>query len=122
MVHLKTGPVPFFNELPAGVVEKLEVLALPLPTARWKPAADDPRLPAVEAVLAGEGLTLRDLQVRGVRDLFFSKGERSALCRPVNLANEWADDERHPGRRRLALSFDLPRGSYATIVVKAVSA
>jgi tRNA pseudouridine13 synthase len=121
-VALRTGPVPFFDDLPEAVAEKLESLSLPLPTARWKPAPDDPRLPVVEEVLAREGLTLRDLQVRGVRELFFSKGERAALCRPANLAHEWGPDERHPGRGRLTLSFDLTRGSYATIVVKAVTA
>jgi tRNA(Glu) U13 pseudouridine synthase TruD len=28
------------------------------------------------------------------------------------------DDERHSGRRKLRLHFDLPRGSYATLIVK----
>ncbi len=120
-VGLKTGPVWFFAEAGQDIVDKLEGLSLPLPTSRWKPAPDDPRLPVVEEVLAREGLTLRDLQVRGIRDLFFSRGDRPALCRPANLRHEWADDELHPGKRRLTLSFDLPRGSYATIVVKALT-
>jgi tRNA pseudouridine13 synthase len=28
------------------------------------------------------------------------------------------DDDLHPGRKTFSLSFELPRGSYATIVVK----
>ena len=32
-----------------------------------------------------------------------------------------AADELHPGRRKLVLSFDLPRGSYATLIVKRIT-
>jgi tRNA pseudouridine13 synthase len=120
MVKLRLGPVPFHRDLEAGTLEELKVLSLPLPSSRWKPELDDPRLPVVEAVLAEEGLTLRDMQVRGLRDLFFSRGERAALCMPAGLTGEWADDERHRGKLRLTLCFDLPRGSYATLIVKAV--
>jgi tRNA pseudouridine13 synthase len=120
-VALRLGTVPFHHGLDAGTLEALRALQLPLPTARWKPAADDARLPLVERVLAEEGLTLRDLQVRGVRDLFFSRGERPALCLPQELGHEWGDDERNSGKQCLTLRFDLPRGSYATLVVKGVT-
>jgi tRNA pseudouridine13 synthase len=121
MVELRLGPVPFHTRLEAATVAEMAALSLPLPSSRWKPDANDPRLPLVEAVLAEEELTLRELQVRGVRELFFSRGERPTLCRPTGLAGEWSDDERHRGKLRLTLSFDLPRGSYATLIVKAVS-
>ncbi|MFO0841312.1 MAG: tRNA pseudouridine(13) synthase TruD [Gemmataceae bacterium] len=121
MVTLRTGPMPFPTDLPPQALAELVALSLPLPSSRWKPDPSDPRLKFVEAVLAGEGLTLRDLQVRGVREMFFSKGERAAWCRPANFSHNWADDELHASQRRLTLAFDLPRGSYATIVVKAVT-
>ena len=121
-VALRLGTVPFPQGLDASSLDALRALQLPLPTARWKPAADDPRLPLVESVLAEEGLTLRDLQVRGVRELFFSRGERPALCLPEGLRHEWASDELQHGRLRLTLSLDLPRGSYATLLVKGITA
>lgn len=120
-IVLKTGPVWGYGELPSHVKEQLEGLTLPLPTARWHPESNDARLPFVETVLAREQLTLRDLQVRGVRELFFSRGDRAATCRPANLAYQWDSDDRHQGRARLTVSFDLPRGSYATIVIKALT-
>lgn len=120
MVALRTGEVPFPLDLPPEEIERLDTLSLPLPSSRWKPDAEDSRLPVVEAVLAGEGLTLRDMQIRGIRELFFSKGERRAMCRLSHLGHEWGDDERQAGKQRLTLSFDLPRGSYATIIVKAI--
>jgi tRNA pseudouridine13 synthase len=120
-VALRLGTVPFHHGLGPATLEALRALQLPLPSARWKPAADDARLPLVEGVLAEEGLALRDLQVRGVREMFFSRGARAALCLPAGLRHEWADDERHPGQRRLTLAFDLPRGSYATLIVKGIA-
>jgi tRNA(Glu) U13 pseudouridine synthase TruD len=60
--------------------------------------------------------------VRGVREMFFSKGERAALCMPGQLTYESAVDELHPKRSKLTLSVDMPRGCYATLVVKAATA
>jgi tRNA pseudouridine13 synthase len=73
----------------------------------------------VRAVLAEEGLELHDLRVKGVRELFFSRGERAALCRPSGLSAEFGEDERKRGRLRVTLAFELGRGSYATLLVKA---
>ena len=121
LIQLRLGPVPFPRQLEEAEQTALETLNLPLPTSRWKPAADDPRLPLVEAVLAEDSLTLRDMQIRGLRTLFFSRGERAALCPVQGLQEHFSDDDRHPGRLALTLAFELPRGSSATLVVKAVT-
>jgi tRNA pseudouridine13 synthase len=121
-VALRLGTVPFHADLDAARFEALAALRLPLPSARWKPEPGDDRLKLVQSVLAEEGLGLRELQVKGVRELFFSRGERVGLCRPTGLKGELGDDEIKVGRLRLTLNFDLPRGSYATLVVKAVMA
>ncbi len=120
-VGLRLGEVPLVRGLDPERRSELERLWLPLPSARLKLDAADPRAAVIDAVLAEEGLGLKDLQVRGVREMFFSKGERAALCRPTGLKGETADDERHAGRLKLTLSFDLPRGCYATLVVKRVT-
>ena len=73
-------------------------------------------------MLAEEGLTLREMQVRGVRELFFSRGERPARLEVSAASRSWADDDRHAGRLKLTLRFELGRGSYATLVVKVLSA
>jgi tRNA pseudouridine13 synthase len=64
---------------------------------------------------------MNQLKVKGIRELFFSRGERPALCLPVELPNSWDEDERHPGKRKLKLAFELPRGSYATLLVKRIA-
>jgi tRNA pseudouridine13 synthase len=65
---------------------------------------------------------MRALNVKAPRGSFFSKGFRAAALVPEGLSEETGPDEVHPGRRRLALAFDLPRGAYATILVKRLQA
>ncbi|MBY0229122.1 MAG: tRNA pseudouridine(13) synthase TruD [Gemmataceae bacterium] len=116
---LKLGPHPFPLRMDEPARTEYARLWLPLPSARWKPMEDDPRLPLVREVVAEEGFPLEEMKVRGARDLFFSRGDRPACLLVDNAAQEWADDDRHAGKKKLRLRFDLPRGAYATLVVKA---
>jgi tRNA pseudouridine13 synthase len=119
-VQLQLGKAPFHHNLGAERQAELAALQLPLPSARLKIADDDSVQPLLAAVLAEEELQLSQLEVKGVRELFFSKGERAALCMPANLTWDFQPDERHPGRQQAVLSFELPRGCYATLLVKRV--
>ena len=73
-------------------------------------------------MLRAEGLTLGELKVKGMHKPFFSKGDRAACVRPAGLSHEAAADELNTGAKKLTLRFELPRGSYATMVVKRVLA
>jgi tRNA pseudouridine13 synthase len=117
-VALRLGEVPMHRGVSAELRQYLAGLMLPLPSARLKMTGVEDWSGALTAVLAEEGLSLRDLQVRGVREMFFSKGEQAAVCVPSDLVFDFAGDERHPGRRKLSLAFALPRGCYATLIVK----
>jgi tRNA pseudouridine13 synthase len=118
-VSLKLGVVPMWRRLEGPQRQELASLALPLPSARLH-LADDAQGRLVQSVLAEEGLELKQMRVKGIREIFFSKGERAALCLPAHLeAAAWAD-ELHPGYEKLQLGFDLQRGSYATLIVKRV--
>jgi tRNA pseudouridine13 synthase len=75
---------------------------------------------AVE-VLAEEGMEPRELRVKYPRDSFFSKGDRRVVFRPTELVSEPADDDLYPGKQKLTMRFTLPRGSYATMLVKRVT-
>jgi tRNA pseudouridine13 synthase len=45
--------------------------------------------------------------------------ERAAVAMPEDCEAEGpAEDELYPGRQKLALRFFLPRGSYATVLIK----
>jgi tRNA pseudouridine13 synthase len=67
------------------------------------------------------GLAWEDLRVKGLKDVFFSKGDRPALFFPTDPDHEVAFDDLYPGRSKVTLRFDLPKGAYATLVVKRVT-
>ena len=122
-VSLKLGAVPVPARVPDGLRERWEKLVIPLPSARLKAdeVAGADWQSDLDAVLAVEGFPLSGMKVPGMRQPFFSKGERAACVRPANLGHAVADDELNPGRQKLTLSFDLPRGAYATMLVKRVA-
>lgn len=115
MIELQLGSVP----VPRAEWDAPE---LPLPSARLKPDPASPWLPMLTEVLAEDGLTLEKMRIPGLQKPFFSKGERPACVRPDGLSVEVADDDRHPGRTKVTLRFELPRGSYATMLVKRITA
>jgi len=121
-LNLQLGPHPTPTRIPNEVDELWSTTALPLPTARLKPTEKDAWLPHLEAVLAEEGLTLKQMKLPGLDRPFFSKGDRAVCIRPMGLMWTPADDDMNRGRRKLILKFELPRGCYATMLVKRITA
>jgi tRNA pseudouridine13 synthase len=119
-VRLKLGEVPMPRRATPEQVRDWAAKSLPLPSARTKLADDDPIKPFVDGVLAEEGLTLKEMQIRGIRELFFSRGERAAFLTPANVTGAVGDDETRTGKKKLTMGFELPRGCYATLVVKRI--
>lgn len=101
---------------PANACEN-PTLELPLPSARIDPPEGQVG-ELLGDVLREEDIELRQLRVKYPRDSFFSKGTRPALIQPRGLSIVTSSDELHPNRSKMTLSFELPRGSYATILVK----
>lgn len=121
-VKFRLGFMPVHRGLDDGQRVELAALQLPLPSARLKLDVDAPGARALEAVLREEGITLEQLRLKGFRQMFFSKGERAALCFAAGLTSAVDRDNLNSGRQKLTLSFELPRGSYATMLVKRVTA
>jgi tRNA pseudouridine13 synthase len=53
---------------------------------------------------------------------FFSKGDRPICFVPSNWTLETATDELNANRRKIVTRFELPRGSYATMLIKRLTA
>ena len=62
------------------------------------------------------------MRMKHLREPFFAKGERAVLALPEELHGQAEVDELHRGRRKLRLSFTLPRGAYATMLIKRLAA
>ena len=115
--ELLSGRCVFPIDISTEQAATLESTELPLPSARIeRPEGLIGDL--LDAVLQEEQIELREIRVKYPRDSFFSKGVRKATIHPAQLTAVTADDELHPKRHKMQLSFDLPRGSYATILVK----
>lgn len=120
-IALRLGEYPMPHRVKAALAEELRTLALPLHSARMQLADDDPRKPYFDRILTEEEVTQEQFKLKGFRSLFFSKGERLAWCFPHDLEARDARDEEHAGKKKLTLRFELPRGSYATLVVKRIT-
>lgn len=118
-VALDIARLPFFRELSDDERSGLHALTLPLPSARLHFEPDDPREELYNRVVRdAAGLELRELRVKYPRDTFFSKGDRAAVVVPQDCRMAAGPDDQNAGRHAVTLEFILPRGSYATILVK----
>jgi tRNA pseudouridine13 synthase len=121
-IDTKLGSLPMPRVLGDEQRRRLATTMIALPAARSPLDAAAPWAVAAERVLASEGFAWTDLKLRGLRKPFFTRGERQALVIPDTIDAAVEDDKRHGGKRAVRLSFTLPRGSYATLVVKRLTA
>lgn len=112
-------PVPL--SVPGELRPYLVSESLPLPNnraryiGRWQKPVDE--------VLAAEGISLGDLKARIVERAYLSKVERPIWSIPRELqVGGTQPDELFPGKRALEVSFVLPPGSYATLLVRCAHA
>jgi tRNA pseudouridine13 synthase len=120
-IDFKVATLPIHRGLDPDQAEALRACRLPLPASRTPlPGEGIEREVALE-VVAEQGLAWEDLRVKHLKDVFFSKGTRPALFFAEGLSGLVEDDELHPRRKKLRLGFELPKGAYATLVVKRVT-
>jgi len=120
MVDLKLGALPFPVNLDEDQRAAIASVELPLPSSR----SDVPPGPVADILadaLAGFDLTMADMRVKRLKDVFFSKGTRKPLLVPERVETEVFDDSLHRGKKAIRLGFELPKGAYATILVKRIT-
>jgi tRNA pseudouridine13 synthase len=117
-VPIAQEALPFYTDLASRV--SIEAVPLPYHRARYR----DPDLAAVvKEVLREEGFELNDLKPRILERAYLPRGSRPLLLFPADVsAGAAVPDERFAGRHRVTLTFTLPPGAYATLVIKAVAA
>lgn len=73
------------------------------------------------SALAAQGLSIAQLKVPEAPQVFFKHEERPMFVLPGKLrCNDSRPDELNRGRAKINLSFTLPPGAYATLVVRRV--
>ena len=120
-LDFKVASLPIHRRLDPDQAAMLSAARLPLPASRTVLPESGPIRDLALEVVAGMGLAWEDVRVKGLKDVFFSKGDRAALFHPTDPSHERAPDDLYPGRTKVTLRFDLPKGAYATLVVKRVT-
>lgn len=74
-----------------------------------------------DKILAREGLVLEAFDIKQRTDTFFKEYDRSVLLMPHNVVLENSTkDELNNKAYKMTISFELPKGCYATVVTKAL--
>lgn len=84
---------------------------------------DGPWADAAKAALAEEGIQRADLTIPGLRRPFFGEARRPLFVEARRFdatAAETDDLDHRPSRLKRTVSFSLPRGAYATVVLRAL--
>jgi tRNA pseudouridine13 synthase len=115
-VEYAAGRHVFYRSLRPEEQDRLAELTIPLITPAQKFEGDTAGI--VASLLREEAIEQRQFRLKKLAKTFFGKGQRDAVVAPSGLTSSSGDDELHRGRRRLTLAFELPRGSYATILLK----
>lgn len=116
------GTLGFYDELNPTDAKYLAKLVIPAPGPDAE-FASERAARVTNQVLAREGLTLDQLEMKlRIRGVFFKAYPRKAVVLPERLkATAPEPDDLYPGRKKLVLSFFLPSGSYATMLIKRLS-
>jgi tRNA pseudouridine13 synthase len=117
-VPYQCGRLIFYRRMEPPVFEELRRTAIPLLGPETQ-VADPAIRGAVERALETEGLGLAALRLPEAAGGFFREEPRALIVIPARLEASAAEaDELNPGRRKVDLHFELPRGAYGTLLVK----
>ncbi len=100
-----------------GKNEYMENLILDTPGAKFR--SQDKLIESLyHEVLAANGIKQAIFNKLKTRQAFFKSFPRKAVVIPEDFSFEVHPDELYPGKKKFVLKFRLPRGSFATMLIK----
>ncbi len=96
-----------------------ELIELELPLLGYKTELKEPWAAAAAALLEVEGITTAALRIPRVRRPFFGEEPRRMFVQAAQFVISAAEPDGQ-GRFSRTISFELPRGAYATVVLRAL--
>lgn len=107
----------FYKSLSEEKISKWKFLTFPLPAYNLKLENDLKEI--YGQIFSREGLKPEDFKLRGMKTTYFLKGERKVIIFPEELkVLQVKPDELNKNRLAVRISFSLPSGSYATVIIK----
>jgi tRNA pseudouridine13 synthase len=111
----------FFNEIDKEKSNYL--MKLQIPTASSKLKMPDEITEKIYNNLLQERKVKHSMfNLKKIRQAFFKSIERDVIVKPELFKYTIEDDEVYENRRKMTISFFLPRGSYATMLIKRIFA
>lgn len=103
-------------------MQYFETLDMRLPAAGTN-CKDPAAQAALESAAQEDGLTIQQLEIRGLRGFDFREEVRPAVLAPDAVeAGDPVVDELHRGKFKIQLKLTLSKGGYATLVLKRAAA
>lgn len=119
-VQAESGIYLFWKTLDEETFNYLRELKLPTPAAKMQ-FPDELSRTLYLRILEENNLKFSSFRTRALSRVFFRSFQRKVLLYPENLEIvEIKEDELHPKRKAIVLSFTLPRGAFATMLVKRI--
>lgn len=116
------GTFLFHESLTEELFAELRERLLPVP-GHDTVIRDETVRELVRRVLAREGIELADLKAKQLSRVEVHGIERPMLVLPQHFSMTGiAEDELYPKKKKMTLEFFLPRGSYATLILKRLEA
>lgn len=113
-------PVGVGEQTQGGLWAELRETNIPTVARRILPCSSAVNR-AIEAALSARRLMASDLSLRGIRAAYLKSFYRAAAVVPEGLRmGDPVPDDLYRGRLKARLSFALPPGSYATMLLKAL--
>ena len=115
------GSYFFWSGLDEVVFSYLAGLEIPTPAARMN-LPDELVSSFYQDVLAERSLRPGLFRTKVLRKIYFRSFKRRALVIPEDLSIiDRGEDELHPDKKKMSISFFLPRGAYGTMLVKRIT-
>jgi tRNA pseudouridine13 synthase len=116
------GEFIFYQLLENSVLKALKELSIPFMT--HKTVFSDETMSAIfPEILKEEGIAQNNFRIHGMEKTYFRRGERKAIIFPETLSIKGIENDELAKSKRLKVTMELqlPRGAYATIIVKRLS-
>jgi len=72
----------------------------------------------INKILQQEAITQRDFIISQMKEVTAEGGERDLFVKPIDFDIKLGKDELNEGKHKAVIYFTLPKGSYATVVIK----
>lgn len=117
-----------FGEMlfPAAGRVRAEWMSVVMPVLGKNSELREPWAAAAAEVLKGEGFTTSDLRIRGLKRPYFGEADRPLFVNAAGFEMTQGERDEMAGtggakdRMKRVAKFDLPRGAYATVVLRAL--